>query len=62
MVFVLDTKNGNSWLWQKGSYTNEAGIREEWATIHYQGRMATGSEGKAGDLISAPRWKLPDRQ
>jgi hypothetical protein len=24
MVFVLDTKNGNSWLWQKGSYTSEA--------------------------------------
>jgi hypothetical protein len=60
MVFVLDTKNGNSWLWEKGSYTNEVGIREEWSTIHYQGRMATGSEGRAGDLISAPKWKLPD--
>jgi hypothetical protein len=62
MVFVLDTKNGNSWLWQKGSYTNEVGIREEWSTIHYQGRMVKGSEGRAGDLISAPRWKLPDGQ
>ena len=60
MVFVLDTKNGHSWLWQKGYYTNEAGIREEWSSIYYQGRMATGSDGKAGDLISAPRWKLPD--
>jgi hypothetical protein len=60
MVFILDTKNGNSWLWQKGSYTNEVGIQEEWSTIHYQGRMVTGSEGRAGDLISAPKWKLPD--
>ena len=60
MVFVLDTTNGHSWLWQKGSYTNEVGMREEWSTIHYQGRMATGGEGKAGDLISAPKWKLPD--
>jgi len=59
MEFVLDSKNGNSWLWQKGSYTNEVGIREEWSTIHYQGRMAMGSEGRAGDLISAPKWKLP---
>ena len=62
MVFVLDTRNGHSWLWQKGYYTNEAGIREEWSSIYYQGRMATGSDGKAGDLISAPRWKLPDSQ
>ena len=60
MVFVLDTKNGHSWLWQKGSYTNEVGIREEWSSIHYQGRMVMGSEGRAGDLISAPRWKLPE--
>ena len=60
MVFVLDTKNGHSWLWQKGSYTNEAGIREEWSSIYYQGRMTTGSDGKAGDLISAPRWRLPE--
>jgi hypothetical protein len=59
MVFILDTRTGNSWLWQKGSYTNEVGIREEWSTIYYQGRMATGSEGRAGDLISAPKWKLP---
>ena len=62
MVFILDTKNGHSWLWQKGSYTNEAGIREEWASIYYQGRMATGSDGKAGDLISAPRWRLPENR
>ena len=62
MVFVLDTKNGNSWLWQKGSYTNEAGIREEWSSIYYQGRMGTGSDGKAGDLISAPRWRLPENR
>ena len=60
MVFVLDTMNGNSWLWQKGSYTNEAGIREEWSTIHYQGRMIPGTEGTPGQLISAPKWKLPD--
>ena len=62
MVFILDTKTGNSWLWQKGSYTNEAGMREEWSSIYYQGRMATGSDGKAGDLISAPRWRLPENQ
>ena len=62
MVFILDTKNGNSWLWQKGSYTNEAGIREEWSSIYYQGRMATGGDGKAGDLISAPRWRLPENR
>ena len=62
MVFVLDTRTGNSWLWQKGSYTNEAGMREEWSSIYYQGRMATGSDGKAGDLISAPRWRLPENQ
>ncbi len=62
MVFILDTKNGSSWLWQKGSYTNEAGIREEWSSIYYQGRMATGSDGKAGDLISAPRWRLPENR
>ena len=62
MVFILDTKNGHSWLWQKGSYTNEAGIREEWSSIYYQGRMATGSDGKAGDLISAPRWRLPENR
>jgi hypothetical protein len=62
MVFILDTKNGNSWLWQKGFYTNEAGIREEWSSISYQGRMATASDGKAGDLISAPRWRLPESQ
>ena len=60
MVFILDTKNGNSWLWQNGSYTNEAGIQEEWSAISYQGRMTTGSDGKAGDLISAPRWRLPE--
>lgn len=60
MVFILDTRNGNSWLWQKGSYTNEVGIREEWSTIYYQGRMVRGSEGRAGDLISAPKWKLPE--
>jgi hypothetical protein len=60
MVFILDTRNGNSWLWQKGSYTNEVGIRQEWSTIHYQGRMVRGSEGRAGDLISAPKWKLPE--
>ena len=62
MVFILDTRTGNSWLWQKGSYTNEAGMREEWSSIYYQGRMATGSDGKAGDLISAPRWRLPENQ
>jgi len=62
MVFILDTKNGNSWLWQKGSYTGEAGIREEWATIYYQGRMIPGREGTPGQLISAPRWKLPESQ
>ena len=62
MVFILDTRTGNSWLWQKGSYTNEAGIREEWSSIAYQGRMATGSDGKAGDLISAPRWRLPENR
>ena len=62
MVFILDTKAGNSWLWQKGSYTNEAGMREEWSSIYYQGRMTTGSDGKAGDLISAPRWRLPENQ
>jgi hypothetical protein len=60
MVFVLDTRTGNAWLWQKGSYTNEVGIQEEWSTIHYQGRMVRGSEGRAGDLISAPKWKLPE--
>jgi hypothetical protein len=60
MVFILDTRNVHSWLWQKGSHTNEVGIREEWSTIYYQGRMVTGSEGRAGDLISAPRWKLPE--
>jgi hypothetical protein len=62
MVFVLDTKNGNSWLWQKGSYTSEAGIREEWSTIHYQGRMIPGGEVTPGELISAPKWKLPDNR
>jgi hypothetical protein len=62
MVFILDTTNGNSWLWQKGSFTSEAGIREEWSAIYYQGRMVTGREGRAGDLISAPRWKLPDNR
>ena len=62
MVSVLDTRTGNSWLWQKGSYTNEAGMREEWSSIYYQGRMATGSDGKAGDLISAPRWRLPENR
>ena len=62
MVFILDTRTGNSWLWQKGYYTNEAGIREEWSSIYYQGRMATGSDGKAGDLISAPRWRLPENR
>ena len=60
MVFVLDTKNGHSWLWQKGSYTNEAGIREEWSAIYYQGNMAVGRETGPGQLLSAPRWKLPD--
>ena len=60
MVFILDTKNGNSWLWQKGSYTNEGGQREEWSAIYYQGRMITGREGAPGGLISAPRWRLPD--
>ena len=60
MVFILDTKNGNSWLWQKGSYTGETGIREEWSTIYFQGKMGTGREGTPGELISAPKWKLPD--
>jgi hypothetical protein len=63
MVFILDTKNGNSWLWQKGSYINEAGIREEWSAIYYQGRQGRtviGREGTPGELISAPKWKLPD--
>ena len=60
MVFILDTINGNSWLWQKGSYTNEAGIREEWSAIHYQGSMTVGRETGPGQLISAPRWKLPE--
>jgi hypothetical protein len=62
MVFILDTRNGHSWLWQKGSYTNEAGIREEWSAIYYQGNMAVGRETGPGQLISAPRWKLPDSQ
>jgi hypothetical protein len=62
MVFILDTKNGNSWLWQKGSYTNEAGIREEWSAIYYQGNMAVGRETGPGQLLSAPKWKLPDSQ
>ena len=62
MVFILDTKIGNSWLWQKGSYTAETGIREEWSTISYQGRMIPGREGTPGQLISAPRWKLPESQ
>jgi hypothetical protein len=61
MVFILDTSNGHSWLWQKGYYTNEAGIREEWSAIYYQGNMAVGREAGPGQLISAPRWKLPDR-
>jgi len=60
MVFILDTKSGNSWLWQKGYYTNEAGIREEWSAIHYQGSMTVGRETSPGQLVSAPRWKLPD--
>jgi hypothetical protein len=60
MVFILDTKNGNSWLWQKGSFTNEAGVREEWSTLYYQGRMTPGKEGAPGELVSAPRWKLPE--
>jgi hypothetical protein len=60
MVFILDTKNGNSWLWQKGSYTSEAGIREEWSPFYYQGRTIIGREGTPDELISAPRWKLPD--
>ena len=60
MVFILDTKNGNSWLWQKGSYTSETGIREEWSTLYYQGRALIGKEGTPGELISAPKWKLPD--
>ena len=60
MVFILDTKNGNSWLWQKGSYTSETGIREEWSTLYYQGRALIGREGTPGELISAPKWKLPD--
>lgn len=62
MVFILDTKNGNSWLWQKGSFTNETGVREEWSTLYYQGRMTPGKEGAPGELVSAPRWRLPDRQ
>jgi hypothetical protein len=62
MVFILDTKNGNSWLWQKGSYTGETGIREEWSTIYYQGKMIPGREGTPGALISAPKWRLPDSQ
>jgi len=62
MEFILDTKIGNSWLWQKGSQTNEAGIQEEWSTIHYQGRMIPGTEGTPGQLISAPRWRLPENQ
>ena len=60
MVFILDTKNGNSWLWQKGYYTSETGIREEWSTLYYQGRALIGKEGTPGELISAPKWKLPD--
>jgi len=60
MVFILDTKNGHSWLWQKGSYTTETGLREEWSTIYYQGRVIPGREGTPGQLISAPRWKLPE--
>ncbi len=62
MVFILDTRNGLSWLWQKGSYTGETGIREEWSTIYYQGRMIPGREGTPGDLISSPKWRLPDSQ
>ncbi len=62
MVFILDTIRGHSWLWQKGSYTNEAGIREEWSAIYYQGNMAVGREIGPGQLLSAPRWKLPDSQ
>jgi hypothetical protein len=62
MVFILDTKNGNSWLWQKGSYTSETGIREEWSALYYQGRALVGREGTPGELISAPKWKLPDSQ
>ena len=62
MVFILDTKNGNTWLWQKGFYTNEAGIREEWSTIYYQGRMIAGGEIGPGQLVSTPRWKLPDNR
>mgnify|MGYP001818920095 CR=1 FL=1 len=62
MVFILDTRTGNSWLWQKGSYTNEAGIQEEWSTICYQGRMATGGDGKVGELVFAPRWRLPENR
>jgi hypothetical protein len=61
MVFILDTSNGHSWLWQKGSYTNEAGVREEWSAIYYQGNMAVGRETGAGQMISAPKWKLPNR-
>ena len=60
MVFILDTRNGLSWLWQKGSYTGETGIREEWSAIYYQGRTVIGREGTPGELISAPKWKLPD--
>ena len=60
MVFILDTKNGNSWLWQKGSYTSETGIREEWSALYYQGRTIIGREGTPGEVISAPRWRLPD--
>jgi len=62
MVFILDTRNGHSWLWQKGYYTNEAGIREEWSAIYYQGNMTPGRETGPGQVISAPRWKLPDSQ
>jgi hypothetical protein len=62
MVFILDTRTGNSWLWQKGSYINEAGIREEWSTICYQGRMATGAEGRVGELVFTPRWRLPENR
>ncbi len=62
MVFILDTRNGYSWLWQKGSYTGETGIREEWSTIYYQGKMTPGREGTPGALISAPKWRLPDSQ
>jgi hypothetical protein len=60
MVFILDTSKGHSWLWQKGSYTNEAGVREEWSAIYYQGNMAVGRETGPGQRLSAPRWRLPD--